>query len=514
MNRLVTQLAAHAEARPDQIALDGGARRLRYGELLPALTRLHAWLAARGEGVVAFMGDNTPGWALLDVALMTRGQCALPLPAFFSDTQLRHALRSAAVSMVICQDPARVRRLLDGPLVESPLTLAGEYWMALRQPERGHAVLPPGTAKITFTSGSTGDPRGVCLSAEAQLTVAASLAQVTQVTTQDRHLSALPLSTLLENIAGLYVPLMCGATVLLPGLAATGTLGATGFDPHRCLEAIGANRASSMITVPAMLQGLLAASPPDDPRRRSLRLVAVGGAVVSATTVREAQAAGWPVRVGYGLSECASVLCLNTADAERVGSVGRPLPHVTLRRSADGELEARGSAFLGYLGGTAPAARDTADGWVATGDLGHIDADGYVYVDGRRKNLIITSYGRNVNPEWVEAELERQPVIAQAVLFGEGQPHNVALLVPRPGADQTALTAAVQAVNARLPDYARAHVWRQAEAPFTAVNGLATATGKPIRLAVAARYAAVLQACFAPRRSPCPQEIFDHADTL
>lgn len=519
MKTLLEHIEAHAAAAPEAVALEGTRGPLHYGALADAIVALQQALAPRigaASTVVAMLGDNTPGWAVADIALLDAGHCGLPLPPFFSDDQLRHALDSSGTSWVLTTDPERIARLSDPPPTPYPLTLAGEPWTLVQRSPTAAVSRPEGTAKITFTSGSTGQPKGVCLSAQALLQVAQSLADATQLRPGDRHLCALPLSTLLENVAGLYAPLLRGATSILPGLAAVGVQGAAGFDATQCLDTLARVDATSLITVPGMLQALVDASPADDPRRRALRFVAVGGAVVAPATLARARQMGWPVQVGYGLSECASVLCLNTDAAQRPGSVGRPLSHVTLRLDERGVIHARGSHFLGYLGSPLP---DTD--WVDTGDVGRIDADGFVYIDGRRKHLFITAFGRNVSPEWVEAELQAQPPLLQAVVDGEARRFNVAVLTTRPGSTPEAVAAAVECANARLPDYARIGAWVVAEAPFSHANGLATATGKPQRNEVLSRFADALNALVphpltlnAPPESPMNPTLYERLESL
>jgi long-subunit acyl-CoA synthetase (AMP-forming) len=199
---------------------------------------------------------------------------------------------------------------------------------------------------------------------------------------------------------------------------------------------------------------------------KSLKFAAVGGGKVSPALIHRARALGLPVYEGYGLSECASVVALNVPGADRVGSVGRALPHVKAR-FFEKELHVRKNGA-----------------WHATGDLGRVDRDGFLYIDGRRKHVLITSYGRNVSPEWPEAELLAGPAIVQAAVFGEAQPHLCALVVPAAGAAAAAVEAQVRAANARLPDYAQIGAWMRADAPFTLQNGFATANGRARREAL------------------------------
>lgn len=489
-------LDGHRRNSASGVLLEGLDRRFDHAAVGHELGALRSLLAPYRGAVVGVLGDNTPAWALLDLALLENACCSLPLPAFFSDRQLMHALTAGGCRLVLTDTPERITGLVPPSAARTRILVGGEPWTAFAVDDAAARPLHPGTAKITFTSGSTGAPKGVCLPAGAMLDVARSLAAASLCDAQSRHLCVMPLSTLLENVAGIYAPLLHGGTVVLPGAAEVGMAGSSSFDAGRCLGAIERARATSLILVPATLRALVTASFPGDPRRRRLRFVAVGGGPVTPAAVREARGAGWPLQVGYGLSECGSVLCLSTPSAARAGSVGKPLPHVRLRIAANGEIEASGCAFLGYLGEAARTGE-----WVATGDLGAIDDDGYVFVHGRDKHVFITAFGRNVSPEWIEATLQESACIAQAVVFGEGLERCRAVLVPAAGAGADQLAAAIARANSQLPDYARVGDWVLADVPFTPVNGCWTATGKPIRHAIAARYADVLSADGAERPS-------------
>jgi long-subunit acyl-CoA synthetase (AMP-forming) len=159
------------------------------------------------------------------------------------------------------------------------------------------------------------------------------------------------------------------------------------------------------------------------------------------------------------------------------------LPHAQVRIADDGEILVRRDGFLGYVG-----ERPCGDQWLATGDLGRMDAKGFLYVEGRRRNVLITSFGRNVAPEWPEAELLAGGALAQAAVFGEGRPRLCAVLFAPSEVSDAAIDAQVWAANARLPDYARIGAWVRAEAPFAPRNGLATANGRVKREAVWQRY--------------------------
>jgi len=202
----------------------------------------------------------------------------------------------------------------------------------------------------------------------------------------------------------------------------------------------------------------------------SLKFVAVGGSKISPALIEAARGSGLPVYEGYGLSECASVVSLNVPGMDQLGSVGQVLPHIKLIEN-EGEIVIANAAFLGYLG-------ERMTGNFATGDLGHLDDNGFLHIDGRKKNVLITSYGRNVAPEWIESVLLAQPEIFQAVVYGDAQPFLSALIV---ATSKTAdIDLAVTRCNALLRDYAQITSF-QLVPPFTSAENTLTGTGRPRR---------------------------------
>lgn len=456
-----------------QRGLDRAALQQRIDSLCQALLSRKAPTAA-----VALLADNDPEWLAIDLATQAVGVTLVPLPLFFTPAQWHHVVAESGASAIFCADPRRAAALGFG----SAIGCGGPFALY----EAGAQLAGPVLAdvqKITFTSGTTSTPKGVCLSTAQQWEVARALHAGLEGLHLRRHLCLLPFALLLENIAGPYTALLGGSTTICPPLAETGLTGASGFDPEVCLDAIARYEPHSIILVPQMLQALVAAAAPDDPRIRSLRFVAVGGGKTSAMLIAAARARGFPVYEGYGLSECASVVALNLPGAERAGSVGRPLAHREVRIAADGEILV-GGVSAHYLGQDA-----SPQPWLATGDLGHLDDDGYLYVDGRKKDILITGYGRNVSPEWPEAALAGTGAIAQALVVGDARPHLAALLVAAgPGVGAAELQHAVDRANAGLPDYAQVRRWI-AVPPFTAASGLATANGRPRRTLIQAHYA-------------------------
>jgi len=209
-------------------------------------------------------------------------------------------------------------------------------------------------------------------------------------------------------------------------------------------------------------------------RPADLRFIAVGGASVSPRLLERARAVGLPVYEGYGLSECSSVVAVNTEEDNRPGTVGKPLPHTEIKLADDGDILVRGACLLGYA--TEPARLQ--DGFWPTGDIGYLDEMGYLHITGRKKNIFITSFGRNVAPEWVERELTLSPAIMQAAVFGEARPWNAGVIVAAPQVSTADVDLAIAEVNSHLPEYARVHAWIPASAPFMPQNGQLTANGR------------------------------------
>jgi len=493
-----SRLAAHDSAR---LALAGRDRRVSYGALLTEVARLTTMLRESGTRVVATLLDNGPAWAIVDLAALHAGIVHVPIPGFFTSQQSAFVLDAAGVDTLATAAPLPDWTARDCDVAGERIVLCS------RTPDR-QVPIHHGTAKITFTSGTTGTPKGVCLSAASMLAVAEGLTRATSMLSIARHLCALPLAVLLENVAGLYAPLLTGAASVVLPTRDVGLEGSSQFDPAKLEQAVQAHEAQSVIVLPQMLRAWSTwrhahraidethRATIENAARSSLRLIAVGGAPVGIAAIESARAAGLPAYEGYGLSEGASVQTLNLPDADGPGSVGRALPHARVRVATDGEIEIAGSVMLGYLGEPAlttdPRAGDAPgeETWWKTGDVGSVDADGYTYVHGRRRNVLITAYGRNVSPEWVETALTSQPAIAQAVVQGDGKPALEAVLWPAHAAvPNEALATAISRANAGLPDYARVRRFVRAHVPFTVQAGVCTPNGRPQRRAIEAMHA-------------------------
>jgi long-chain acyl-CoA synthetase len=444
--------------------------------LLDRASKIADLLVDKDVACAGIRMDNGIDWICADLACMLAGIPVVPLPFFFTSAQTAHIILESGVDALLGttlgaeqvfkgfkQEPASVPLLL-GPAQSR--------------------VIPAGTAKLTFTSGTTSTPKGVCLSADHQLAVAESLASSTGFLNIQRHLSVLPLPILLENVAGVYAAVLSGASVCLPSLTETGLSGSSGFDPAQLLTTIQQYRPDSLILLPQMLKALVAHLQMSGERLDGLSLAAVGGARTAPELIHSARALGIPAHEGYGLSECCSVVAFNLPGRDKPGSVGRPLPHQSVRISDSGEIEVRGEYAFSYLGKAAAESE-----WLATGDLGEIDDDGFLFVRGRCKQVLITAFGRNVSPEWIESELIAETGIVQTMVLGDGLPGLGALIVTDADMPAQQLAGAVQRCNERLPDYARITAFRTVS-PFSHANQQLTANGRIRREIVKAAHVA------------------------
>ncbi|AKJ41692.1 AMP-dependent synthetase/ligase [Pragia fontium] len=460
----INLIASEDPLRP---ALCDSQQTINYRDLLLRVQDLAEKLNHQKISRLALFLDNGLNWAITDLACVFAGIVIIPIPVFFSVQQQNWILESSGADALI--GPER-EGWLSTPLFDMPLQRREPAWVP---------ALPEHTAKITYTSGTTGQPKGVCLSIEHMMQVCLSLTERVAIANVQQHLTFLPLSTLLENMTGLYVPLMMGACSRIPTLAEVGFAGSNQFSYQIMAQAIMRWRPQSLVLVPELLRLLVMLCSSNSELATSLRFVAVGGGKVAKDLVLNAQRLGLPVFEGYGLSECGSVVALNASDCNVPGSVGKPLSHCHIRFADDGEIIVSGSSMLGYLSETSQVSE------IATGDLGYLDEQGFLHISGRKKNIQITAFGRNFSPEWVEAEAQLYPAISRLVIFGDGLTANVALIQPTIGYENV-LAEQVTQLNTNLPDYAKVHHYFVAQ--LSIENGLLTNNGRPKRQRIFEQY--------------------------
>jgi long-chain acyl-CoA synthetase len=252
-----------------------------------------------------------------------------------------------------------------------------------------------------------------------------------------------------------------------------------------------------------------------------LRFAVSGGAALPPALGRFFHGAGLPILEGYGLTETAPVLTVMTLDAIRFGTVGRALPGVTLRTADDGEILARGpNVMAGYYGRPAETAEALRDGWFHTGDIGALDADGYLQITDRKKELLVTSGGKNIAPQAIEGALGRDRLVAEAMLIGEGRHFLAALIVPDfaelvrrlglPAAEaedrrrllerpnvRALYQECVDAVNVHRAQFERIKKFALLPHDFSVESGELTPTLKLKRRVIEAKYRNVIEALYA-----------------
>lgn len=411
MKPIFDALARHAQDRPDDLAFQDQDRRFGWAGLARAVATTAAGFAQGPRSV----GLRLTGldYVIGDLAATLAGCRVVPVPGFFSQGQIAHLLADAGAALV------EHLPLGDEAL---PLTYAG------------------GSERVIYTSGTTGRPKGVLLGDRQLSASALGLAQAIGAGPGDRYLSALPQAQLLEQICGIFLPVLAGAETVLCPEGVNCLFSGDG----RGLARLAAEAAPTVtVLAPRQLTLWVQALRQGAPAPHGLRYVAVGGAPVSPALIAEARALGLPVAEGYGLSEACSVVAMTPADAA-AGSAMLPLAGVGVEID-QGEIVVSGPTVMsGYLH-SAPQ-----HGPWRTGDLGQID-NGRLVVLGRRDAMILRASGRNIAPEWVEAAALADPAVPAAalVLLPEDR---LALVLAATGApDMPALLARLAA----LPEYAR-----------------------------------------------------------
>jgi long-chain acyl-CoA synthetase len=333
------------------------------------------------------------------------------------------------------------------------------------------AVQPDDLATIIYTSGTTGDPKGAMLThANIGSNVAASLA-VVDLAQYPICLSFLPLCHIFERMAGQFCMLEAGVTIAyaqsLESVAADACevhplvlLGVPRFFEKVYARVMDNARAQPLLrrlvffwgvrvgtkaahlrftgrrphpwlALQARIADRLVGAKVRERVGGKLRLCVSGGAPLAPRVMEFFFAIGIPILEGYGLTETSPVICLNPPGREKPGAVGPPLPGVEVRIGDEGEILTRGPHIMrGYFGNDEATRAALHDGWFRTGDVGHLDSDGYLVITDRLKDLLVTAGGKKVAPQPLEGRLKRSKWISEAVMLGDRRPYCVCLVVP------------------------------------------------------------------------------------
>jgi len=453
-------------------------------------------LGLRPGDRVAILSENCPEWVMTDFSVLAAGAVTVPIYTSLLPDQVRYILDDAGAKFVVCSDlemwrkveavrealPALERVFLvedDPPAGALALSDAVEMGRRIEAAEPGRferaaeAARPEDLASIIYTSGTTGPPKGVMLSHWNFVSNIRSLTEFIDFRETDTGLSFLPLSHVLERTA----------TFLLFQVGA-------GMAYAESVEAVAANmvevRPTIVVSVPRLFEKIytrimdqvLAGSrlkraifiwalatgkkhaaktiagqpvPAHLAFKRAvarklvfskitartggrIRYFICGGAPLSRDIMEFFHAMGLRVMPGYGLTETSPVLTGSRVGRVRYGTAGVAIPGVELRIAEDGEILARGpNIMMGYYKNEADTRAVLKDGWLYTGDIGRFDEDGFLFITDRKKDIIVTSGGKNVAPQPIESLIQASPYIASAVVVGSSRKFISALVVPKFG---------------------------------------------------------------------------------
>ncbi|NOZ26008.1 MAG: AMP-binding protein [Nitrospirae bacterium] len=501
MDGIPKRFFSSVERFPDKTAFEyfrDGWRQLTYrdtaGRVVSLLQRLRESGIRKGDRVF-LSARNSPSWCISYLALSAAGAVGVPVDPELTASEMRNLMVDAGVSFVFHDDytAEKVSEAAAGidaerfdisgiPEADAP---------AGRVPGLQDGPAPDDIASIIYTSGTTGSPKGVVLTHGNFCSDADALAGAGIISYDDNIISVLPLHHTYPFMSTFLVPLFEGATVTYPK-------GLKGTD---LLDAVRDRGATILVGVPQLLElfrNRIIQGFSEVPvlnwvfpyllralsfiRRRydvnlgryvfssvhrkfgsRFRFFASGGARLDPRIMQDLEALGFTVLEGYGLTETSPVVTFNPPQKRKPGSAGRPLKNVEIRISSEGEVLIKGPMVMkGYYKNPEETEKTIRDGWLHTGDLGYMDGDGYLYITGRTKEVIVLSSGKNVYPEDVERHYQGIGLIKELCVVGTGDGLS-AVVVPdmeaakkmKVGNIQEYLKWEINAVSMKLPPYMR-----------------------------------------------------------
>jgi long-chain acyl-CoA synthetase len=470
-----------------------------------------AALGIRPGDRVALLSENRPEWSIVDLAILSLGAVNVPIyttqaidqieyiladsgprAIFISNKRLykhaKPALTNRVLEYLILFDPEAVEEI-DKAIPLSQLEENGKQ-LAAERPEAFdaylHAVRPEDLATIIYTSGTTGEPKGVMLTHNNFMSNVLSITAGLPIDEKDTALSVLPLSHIFER-AGFYVFIYNGLEVyyaasfdqvgenlrevsptvmtavprlfekvyhriIKKGMAETGWKRKVFTESLEVGQRYGELKDKRKFISPALRVKQSLASKLVFSKWRAgvggrLRYFVSGGAPLSPALSYSYLAAGIPILQGYGATETC-IVCANRPDNNHVGSVGVPFDGIEIKIAADGEILIKGpNVMRGYYGQPEATAAVLKDGWFYTGDVGHMDKQGRLYITDRKKDLFKLSNGKYVAPQLIESLLKQSEFVGQVVVVGAGRKQPAALIVP----DWESLTKALSETGEPFP---------------------------------------------------------------
>ncbi len=449
---------ATAAARPGQVALRtmDGVTELTWERYAERVRGIAAGLAARGVrrgDTLALMLTNRPEFHLVDAAAMHLGAVSFSAYNTSAPEQLRYLFADARNRVVVTEAAfvERVDAALEGTAVEEVVVVD---WDGLAELEAAgdprfdfdaawRAVRPDDVLTLIYTSGTTGPPKGVQLTHANMVFEIRSLQRMARLAADGRIVSFLPAAHIADRWSCQYTPMTHAMTVT------------TCPDPRQVMAAVVASRPTVFGAVPrvweklkAALEGQLGPDPgglaPEVKAQLKAQLgldqvewFVSGAAPIPVAVLEFFMALDVPICELWGMSETTAVATLNPREDIRIGTVGKAIPGVEVRLAQDGEVLVRGpNVMKGYRNMPEKTAEALSpDGWLRTGDVGEMDADGYLKIVDRKKEIIVNASGKNMSPANIEATLKASsPLIGQACVIGDRRPYNVALIVLEPDA--------------------------------------------------------------------------------
>ena len=552
-----------------------------YAEEVDTVARALIALGLAPEEKVCILGFNRPEWVLMDVGAMTAGGVPAGIYTTCSPEEVRYIVEHAEARIVLVENAEQWAKLdaeranlprlehvvlMRGAEVDDPLCMSWDAFLGRASTvdeaaleARLSKIRPEGVATFIYTSGTTGPPKAVMLSHRNLAWTAECARQIARATAEDRMLSYLPLSHIAEQMFTIHIPITVGATVhyarsmedlpddlrevrptvflgvprvweKMKAKLQSALEGATGPKAKLAAWAMGVGRRTIATTSAGKPAPLLLGLQYRIAERLvfskvkarlgfdAIKVAVTGAAPISDDVLQFFTGLGITIHEVYGQSEGSGPTTFNQPGRTRFGTVGQALPGTEVRIAEDGEILARGPhVFLGYYKNPEATAETLKDGWLCSGDLGRLDADDFLKIVGRKKEIIVTAGGKNIAPKNIEAALKDLPLVSQAVVIGDRRPYLTALLTldpeaaaalgasKDPHADPRVQTELQKGIDERVnPRFARVEQVRKfAVLPrdFSVEGGELTPSLKLKRRVVDERYAAEIDALYGTARA-------------